>query len=213
MQCASCLLVVLLVAAGTSSIASAEPVSGESSLERAASKKHDGGRKGEKLNPRLPDTFKELDRNGDNQIGLYEWNRARYDTFVSLDRNGDGFLTAKELAKSPSPGAESSGAMTKVRVEPDVPHVPTQSVNDQGAGFEPNSSLAETRINQIFRGIDRNNDDSISKEEWEKSGVRSGFMKSNIEVGLPLDQATFRKRFLMWKRVPESIQSTGNFRD
>ena len=45
----------------------------------------------------LPKEYEARDKNGDGQIGLYEWDRAKYAEFMKLDKNGDGFLTALEL--------------------------------------------------------------------------------------------------------------------
>ncbi len=45
----------------------------------------------------LPKEYEAHDKNGDGQIGLYEWDRAKYAEFMKLDKNGDGFLTALEL--------------------------------------------------------------------------------------------------------------------
>jgi Ca2+-binding EF-hand superfamily protein len=47
----------------------------------------------------LPGWFKQLDLDGDGQIGLYEWRRAgkSVEEFMAMDRNGDGFLTVEEV--------------------------------------------------------------------------------------------------------------------
>lgn len=46
----------------------------------------------------LPKEYQGFDKNGDGQIGLYEWDRAKYAEFKKLDKNRDGFLTPQELA-------------------------------------------------------------------------------------------------------------------
>jgi hypothetical protein len=46
----------------------------------------------------LPKEYQSYDKNGDGQIGLYEWERAKYAEFKKLDKNHDGFLTPQELA-------------------------------------------------------------------------------------------------------------------
>ena len=56
----------------------------------------------------LPAEYKAYDKNGDGQIGLYEWPRERIREFLALDRNDDGFLTPSEL-KSPSSPDSSKG--------------------------------------------------------------------------------------------------------
>jgi Ca2+-binding EF-hand superfamily protein len=49
----------------------------------------------------LPSWFKELDTDGDGQIGLYEWEAAggEVDDFEKFDLNGDGFITAAEVLR------------------------------------------------------------------------------------------------------------------
>ena len=46
----------------------------------------------------LPKEYQAYDKNGDGQIGLYEWERSKYAEFKRLDKNHDGFLTPQELA-------------------------------------------------------------------------------------------------------------------
>jgi len=60
--------------------------------------------------PVLPKEFETRDRNGDGQIGLYEWERSKYAEFARLDKNGDGFLTPHELtARGNSFGMRTRG--------------------------------------------------------------------------------------------------------
>ena len=68
------------------------------------------GRRGSKVRmvPTLPKEFEARDKNGDGQIGMYEWERSKYAEFMKLDKNGDGFLTPQELlGKSAVLGAKS----------------------------------------------------------------------------------------------------------
>lgn len=74
------------------------------------------GRKGSKgrMVPTLPKEFATLDKNGDGQIGMYEWERSKYAEFIKLDKNGDGFLTAQELgAKGLSLGGRGRGSVSE----------------------------------------------------------------------------------------------------
>jgi Ca2+-binding EF-hand superfamily protein len=54
-----------------------------------------------KLPKELPPWFQQIDKDGDGQIGLYEWkNSGRpLDEFFKIDKNGDGFLTVEEVLR------------------------------------------------------------------------------------------------------------------
>jgi Ca2+-binding EF-hand superfamily protein len=57
----------------------------------------------------IPAWFSQLDRNGDGQISLHEWNNRGWplEEFERIDRNGDGFLSQQEVLSylRRSPGA------------------------------------------------------------------------------------------------------------
>jgi hypothetical protein len=54
-----------------------------------------------KLPKDLPPWFTKYDKDGDGQIGLYEWKLSGepLDKFFEIDRNGDGFLTVEEVLR------------------------------------------------------------------------------------------------------------------
>jgi Ca2+-binding EF-hand superfamily protein len=54
-----------------------------------------------KLPKELPPWFQQIDKDGDGQIGLYEWKSSGrpLDEFFKIDRNGDGFLTVEEVLR------------------------------------------------------------------------------------------------------------------
>ena len=69
----------------------------------------------------LPTKFSEVDANKDGQIGLYEWDRAKYKEFFAMDKNHDGFLTPRELtvttvAAAPAPRTRSTGRESSTAV-------------------------------------------------------------------------------------------------
>jgi Ca2+-binding EF-hand superfamily protein len=65
--------------------------------------------------------FRQYDKDGDGQIGLYEWKNSGQplEIFFAMDRNGDGFVTVEEYLRyladqnkktGPRPGTASPGA-------------------------------------------------------------------------------------------------------
>jgi hypothetical protein len=68
----------------------------------------------------LPASVQSLDKDGDGQIGLYEWPREKISQFTDLDGDKDGFLTPQELHdgaesqrdKPPAAKQESAGAQS-----------------------------------------------------------------------------------------------------
>jgi Ca2+-binding EF-hand superfamily protein len=77
----------------------------------------------------LPDAYKSYDKDGDGQIGLYEWPRDRIREFVALDTNDDGFLTINELRGSSSPPGGSRDFSRDRR--PESRPTPPESSSDQ----------------------------------------------------------------------------------
>ena len=71
---------------------------------------------------RLPKEYQALDKNGDGQIGLYEWERSKYAEFRKLDKNHDGFLTPQELTVK---SAVTVAAATTTTTTPAATTTPT----------------------------------------------------------------------------------------
>jgi hypothetical protein len=79
------------------------------------------GRRPGRLPKNLPEWFKELDADGDNQIALYEWKAKREDVqeFNKYDLNGDGFITVDEVVRS--------GHFTAANAPPSVGGLPGEA--------------------------------------------------------------------------------------
>jgi Ca2+-binding EF-hand superfamily protein len=67
-----------------------------------------------KLPKELPAWFAQYDKDGDGQIGLYEWKLTgrSLDEFFKMDRNGDGFLTVEEVLRYEAEQKKGSGGRT-----------------------------------------------------------------------------------------------------
>ena len=85
----------------------------------------------------LPAEYQSLDKDGDGQIGLYEWARSRYAEFKKLDKNHDGFLTPKELAGK-------SGAAKATPPATNEPKVVKEAKPDPGNLTSFNDKLKES---------------------------------------------------------------------
>jgi Ca2+-binding EF-hand superfamily protein len=132
--------------------------------------------------PELPAEYVARDKNGDGQIGLYEWDRRKFAEFAKLDKNGDGFLTPAELlpketlknlyAGASKPAAAAGGKGT------------TESKSgDDGA---------EKAARDAFGGLDRNKDGMIDETEWSRSQTtRQMFESASVQVSLPVNVETF----------------------
>lgn len=148
----------------------------------------------------LPTDYRTKDKNGDGQIGLYEWDRSAFAQFQELDRNGDGLLTADELlaaakkAAIPAKTLSSSSAQT---------FAPTSS--SRGSSSPSTSPSGEvvvakpavppvglTPASKAFLGLDTDNDGTLTEEEWKRSrSARSKFEKAGIAISFPIQQAQF----------------------
>lgn len=75
----------------------------------------------------LPESYRSYDKDGDGQIGLYEWPKDRIAEFLALDKNDDGFLTINELKSSSSSSEDkekSNKSKPESRNDPDVDSQP-----------------------------------------------------------------------------------------
>ena len=133
--------------------------------------------------PKLPAEYQARDKNGDGQIGLYEWDRAKYAEFVKLDKNGDGFLTAAELLSKNTANVKT-GDSASMGTKPAANQVPIKQ--------DPISKEAR----ETFARMDKNSDGGIAEDEWASSQrVRPMFENAGIIASLPMDLETFVANF------------------
>ena len=147
----------------------------------------------------LPSDYREKDKNGDGQIGLYEWDRKAFAQFYELDRNGDGLLTADELlavvkkSTTGSPSASTgSGLSTGTRSS-------TAEASRSGLTVAPTAAPAAAPVTipttpgmKVFVGLDSNSDGKLTEEEWKRSRTARGkFEKAGIAISFPIQQAQF----------------------
>lgn len=152
----------------------------------------------------LPADYRDKDKNGDGQIGLYEWDRKAFAQFYALDRNGDGLLTPDELiaatkkssadSKStsktePTATAEDSkDAVSKETLEPSdaATAKPSETTTTKSASPESSPGI------KSFVSLDSNRDGKLTEEEWNRSRTTRGkFAKAGVEITFPIQQAQF----------------------
>lgn len=168
-----------------------------------------------RITKELPESYRDKDKNGDGQIGLYEWDRQAFAQFFELDANGDGFLTPSELIRAVKSGGSSSrssassstatnaatGLNTESRSPTVVASVPSSSSSTSGptSAAKPTSASSSSDNSpavRAFVGLDSNRDGKLSDEEWRRSrSARSKFEKAGVKITLPIDQAEFIKLY------------------
>ena len=77
----------------------------------------------------LPDPYRSYDKDGDGQVGLYEWPKERIRDFIDLDRNDDGFLTMSELKKPSSSTQNGEKARSTEEKKPEPATSPPDTEN------------------------------------------------------------------------------------
>ncbi len=157
----------------------------------------------------LPADYREKDKNGDGQIGLYEWDRKAFAQFYALDRNGDGLLTPDELiaATKKSSSSDKSSSKSATTTSTAAPSGDTSSSLSASDSSKPNdsssmktaSASATTESSpgiKSFVGLDSNRDGKLSEDEWRRSRTTRGkFEKAKIELKFPVEQAQYVELF------------------
>ena len=164
---------------------------------------------------KLPEAYRDKDKNGDGQIGLYEWPRKDLAAFRKLDRNGDGFLTAAELIAGP--GKSSSSSTTSV-ASTSKPGDSSSSGSSSSSGASTSgtsgssttgsssssgttAAAAPTSAADIaFVRLDKDGNGSVNSEEWQRSIlVKSRFEKNGLNPTFPMNKDEFAKLYQQLK--------------
>ena len=154
----------------------------------------------------MPTTFTEGDRDTDGQIGFYEWKKWKRDAisdFLKYDHNNDGFLTPRELAAGPNEAlavvtptkpAPTAGAAKPAVVAktgtPAAKPAPIQTSVDL-------NSVAARRAESMFRLLDKDRDDLLSGDEWNRSRtIKPLFEKGGIDLAKPMSKNDFLTNYV-----------------
>lgn len=163
----------------------------------------------ERVTKVLPEDYRSKDKNGDGQIGLYEWDRSAFAKFYELDRNGDGLLTADELiaatkkpSSSKSSGSKSTAVTTAMPSGSEFPNTAAATTVDAakpGAAASSAPATPTTPAMKVFIGLDSDNDGKLTEEEWKRSRTaHTKFEKAGIAISFPIQQAQFAE---LYKKV------------
>jgi Ca2+-binding EF-hand superfamily protein len=164
-----------------------------SSSGSSSSSSRSRSRQKPKLTATLPAKYLDFDKNKDDQIGMYEWDKAKFAEFMALDRNRDGFLTPNELDDPPKPTAVAA-----TTAKPAPSGSPTASATDKPA-TDDNPDTRQAKY--FFSLTDKNKNGEISAEEWTaSSGIRKMFEKANVAPAMPLKEADFVTHYVAVKQ-------------
>lgn len=153
----------------------------------------------------MPTTFTEGDRDTDGQIGFYEWKKWKRDSisdFLKYDHNHDGFLTPRELAAGPNEAVVVVSPTTPAPTDAAKPAsiVKTSAPTAKPAPIQASvdlNSVAARRAESMFRLLDKDRDDLLSGDEWNRSRtIKPLFEKGGIDLAKPMSKSDFLTNYV-----------------
>ena len=149
-------------------------------------------------------SFSALDRNNDNRISYWEW-RGERQTFDRLDRNNDRELSRAEFDNRPvvygGPAVEDfrgldrngDGVLSRSESRMSSYEFDRADVNNDGVlTLKEYSNTNTTSDNDQFDVLDRNNDGTVSRWEW--NGNRDDFDRMDRNGDGVLSRSEFDRR-------------------
>lgn len=163
--------------------------------------------------------FAEGDRDGDGQIGMYEWtqwkSRAALAEFLGMDRNRDGFLTPRELTRAseaepvelasvlPIGQAAASVVVSEASTEAaagestnatqEAPTSAGRLKAENAAAFIAAADPAQVKqAERFFSLLDRDRDGNVSELEWARSQrLKPKFEEAGANLTEPMSSDQF----------------------
>ena len=164
----------------------------------------------------LQSTYVDIDTDHDNQIGLYEWKKAKRPLaqFTQLDANHDGFLTPRELergvalpptiASTPHPSTTTpnpTGSPTPSSPIASTAPTPSPAPVASKLSEEELTKADEAQGKNIFSALDRDHDGKITAAEMATSTrIRPMFEQAGIKFDQPMQSDQFVSNYVRLRK-------------
>ena len=150
----------------------------------------------------LPEAYRAFDKNGDGQIGLYEWDRAKYAEFKKLDKNHDRFLTPQELT--------AKGATPTVSTASSTPAAPAKEGESKDKPTPVNLAEYKDKVDQTFTFTVTGRATGGGVWGTDKYSTDSNLAAAAVHAGALKDGATGQVVITITAPVDKFTTSTAN---
>jgi Ca2+-binding EF-hand superfamily protein len=182
--------------------------------------------------PAAPDTFSQVDRNGDNAITRAEWRADLAPaSFARLDRNHDGVITRDEFNNPlPADSAEArfgeldrngDGVLTRSEWRADAFSFSRADRNNDNRVTvdEYVSSPVAGSTEMRFRALDRNRNGVVNRNEWVGENLPFDLVDRNRDNRITVDEyvnppaaGEVERRFAVLDRNGNGVVNRGEWR-